>query len=516
MNLVNLLDHQARQRGEEPALIDRHRGTRRSVCFRELAEDTARGADLFLDSGLRPGDVVLFVHPVSIELYTGLLAVLRGGMRAMFVDPSAGTQHIARCCRMLPPQAFFGSPKAHLLRLLSPAVRRIYRHFHTGSLPLPGSKPWKLTEDLATDHPTQVLSTTPALITFTSGSTGQPKAAVRSHGFLLAQHEVLREALAHVPGEIELVTLPVFVLSSLASGITCVLADTDLAKPGDADVPAVAAQIRDERITRVAASPAFLECLVREKADLSSLKKIYTGGAPVFPRLLEDLARLAPGAHVDAVYGSTEAEPIAHCPHSEMTPDDLTAMRNGRGLLAGRPSPAIRLRVISDQWGREIAALDEAAFESLQCPPGTPGEIVVSGDHVLKGYLDGQGDRETKFKVEGETWHRTGDAGFLADDGRLWLLGRCGATLRDARGTVFPFAVECALSFEPALGRCAVVAHQGERLLIRERGHPHPLDPTRFDLDRVVEVDKIPLDRRHNAKIDYPALTALLERESRV
>ncbi len=515
MNLVNLLDNQARQRGEEIALIERHRGVRRAICFRELAEDTARGADLFLDAGLRPGNVILFVHPISIELYTGLLAALRGGMRAMFVDPSAGTKHIARCCRTLPPQAFFGSPKAHLLRILSPAVRRIYRHFHTGPLPLPGSRPWKLTEDLATDLPTEVSSATPALVTFTSGSTGHPKASVRSHGFLLAQHEVLREALAQVPGEIELVTLPVFVLSSLASGITCVLADTDLAKPGEADVPAVAAQIRDEHISRVAASPAFLECLVRGKADLSPLKKIYTGGAPVFPRLLQELARLAPGAHVDAVYGSTEAEPIAHCPHAEMSPDDLKAMKNGAGLLAGRPSAAIRLRVIRDQWGQEIGALDEAAFSAVECAPGTPGEIVVSGDHVLKGYLDGQGDRETKFKVDGEIWHRTGDAGLLAPDGRLWLLGRCAATIRDARGTVFPFAVECALSFEPEVGRCAVVARKGERLLVRERAAPSAaVDPARFDLDRVVEIDRIPLDRRHNAKIDYPALTALLDRLS--
>lgn len=61
---------------------------------------------------------------------------------------------------------------------------------------------------------------------------------------------------------------------------------------------------------------------------------------------------------------------------------------------------------------------------------GEIGEIVVTGQHVLKGYLDGRGDDETKFRVEEEIWHRTGDSGYLDEQGRLWLwnlseLGSC-------------------------------------------------------------------------------------------
>jgi len=515
MNLVHLLDTQARERGDQPALIDRHRGQRRCVTFRELAARTARGAEQLHHAGLVAGDTVLFAHPVRIELYAGLLAVLRAGMTAMFVDPSAGSGHIARCCGMLPPRGFFGSPKAHALRLTSPAVRRIPRRFHTGAFPIPGSRRWIPGNNTATvpEPPATVTPDQPALVTFTSGSTGLPKAAVRSHGFLLAQHAVLRDALSHVPGEVELVTLPVFVLSSLASGITCVLADTDLARPGAANVPALTTQIHAEGVTRVAASPAFFECLVRGNADLSRLEKIFTGGAPVFPRLLDALARLAPRSRPVAVYGSTEAEPIAHCPHDSLAPADRQAMRSGAGLLAGHPSDAIRLRVIADQWGTEIAPLDQASFDALRCRPGQPGEIVVAGHHVLTGYLNGCGDRETKFRVDGESWHRTGDAGYLDHDHRLWLLGRCAATIRDAKGVVFPFAIECALSFDPSAARCAVVAHRGQRLLVAESASAAPPpDPARFRLDRVVTVDRIPLDRRHNAKVDYPALLALLDR----
>jgi acyl-CoA synthetase (AMP-forming)/AMP-acid ligase II len=62
------------------------------------------------------------------------------------------------------------------------------------------------------------------------------------------------------------------------------------------------------------------------------------------------------------------------------------------------------------------------------------GEVVLTGDHVLKGYLHGKCDRETKFEVDGERWHRTGDAGYFDKEGRLWLVGRCNVRIEDDKG----------------------------------------------------------------------------------
>ena len=107
---------------------------------------------------------------------------------------------------------------------------------------------------------------TPALVTFTSGSTGEPKAAVRTHGFLLAQHAVLEESLSLAPGEVDLTTLPIFVLANLASGVTSVIPDADLRYPGRIEPGPVFEQLRQldrttHRLvgrTRIAASPALL------------------------------------------------------------------------------------------------------------------------------------------------------------------------------------------------------------------------------------------------------------------
>ena len=143
-------------------------------------------------------------------------------------------------------------------------------------------------------------------------------------------------------------------------------------------------------------------------------------------------------------------------------------MRTGAGLLTGHPVPSIQLRIVPDQWGQPIAPLTSSELDALALPPGEPGEIVVSGPHVLTGYLHGQGDEETKFDVDGRRWHRTGDAGYLDAGGRLWLLGRCSARIDDGRGRVYPFAVECALDGIAGVKRTAFLAHGGRRLLVAE------------------------------------------------
>jgi acyl-CoA synthetase (AMP-forming)/AMP-acid ligase II len=138
---------------------------------------------------------------------------------------------------------------------------------------------------------------------------------------------------------------------------------------------------------------------------------------------------------------------------------------------------------------------------------------------VLAGYWRGVGDAETKLRVGGVVWHRTGDLGVLDDRGRLWLLGRAAAAITDARGVTYPFAVECALRMRwPGL-RSAFVAHEGRRVLVVEDAGAPPDAALRATLawttvDDVVRVRRIPLDGRHNSKVDYPGLRRLLARRA--
>jgi olefin beta-lactone synthetase len=520
VNVVTLLDEQAAQRPGLAAIIETH-GAGITTSFGELRERAARGAALLHEHGLRPGDAVLVVHPMQTALYVALAAIFRLGAIAMFIDPSADPRIIGRCCELQRPVAYFSSGLGQLLRLRWPAIRSIRLNFSTSAFP--GAIAWNRSLSMATHEDCFVAGRqTPALLTFTSGSTGEPKAAVRSHHVLRAQLAALRETMALTPGESDLTTLPIVLLANLAFGVTSVISDVDLRHPGRVDGARVYADARARHASSATASPAFFERLLlhceRKAATLPQLRKVFCGGAPVFPVVLERLRAIAPHADPCAVYGSTEAEPIAHVNLSQVAAADREAMRGGAGLLAGAPVAAVQMRVIRDRWGTPIHPLTASELAQMTAPPRDPGEIVVSGEHVLPGYLGGRGDEETKFKVDSAVWHRTGDLGYTDERGRLWLLGRSGARIDDARGTLYPLSLECAASFVVGVERCAVVSVVGQRVLaVRAAG----VDRAALErelrtvlewahIDRICFLARLPVDRRHNAKIDYAALRKML------
>ena len=242
--------------------------------------------------------------------------------------------------------------------------------------------------------------------------------------------------------------------------------------------------------------------------DLAPVHTAAVGGGPVFPDLLARLGRAAPEAV--AVYGSSEAEPIAHLDARDLAPEDRARTAGGGGLLVGRPVPETQTRVIADGWGTALGPLAPQAWDALALPPEASGEIVVAGDHVLAGYLGGVGDAETKVQVGDRVWHRTGDAGRFDARGRLWLLGRCSAAVRDGAGVLYPLQAEAAAREVPGVRLGALVP--GRRVLAYEgeaAGGTVEAALAWAGL-RAVRVDRIPLDRRHNAKVDYPALAAMV------
>ena len=516
MNVATILHEQALRRGDRPAIIERGR----TISFAALDRAAGIAAAELARAGLAPGMRALVVSPMSIDLYIAMIGMFRLRVTAVFVDPSAGSDHLSACVDRVGPDAFIAVPRAHLLRVTSAALRsipikmtlrRVVSRASVGSSSASGVPPPQ--EDCNPD--------TPAIITFTSGATGVPKAAVRTHGLLLAQHRAFAETLALEAGGTDLTTLPIVLLANLASGVTSVIPDADLRAPGAIRPEPVLEQIRDLRPNSAVATPALLErlieCAARRGDRLDSLRRIYTGGAPVFPRLLDKVASVAPGAMVVAVYGSTEAEPIAVIDRREIAAEDRVAMQQGAGLLAGHPASSIHVRILPDRWGTPVTVPTHEDLSRQALGPTSIGEIVVSGDHVLGGYLDGAGDQETKIHAGDRVWHRTGDAGYFDRRGRLWLLGRCAAKVSDDDGILYPFAVDCADGEVAGLRRSAFVQHQGRRVLVVEvePGAPDVREALMrrlawARLDDVLIVGQLPVDRRHNAKIDYTALGRLL------
>ena len=523
MNITEVLQRHSREHGDTVALIDRSHGRHRELSYRELDIAVGRMAAMLRDAGLRPGDAVLVFHRMSAELYIAIAAILRNGMTVMIVDPSAGRQYMEHCCALLPPRALIASSKAHLLRFVSPALRRIPMKWSIG-FPVPGAHRLETYSKWHSDDwVCDCTEDTPALVSFTSGGTGQPKAAVRTHAFLLAQHAAVEQHLLLQPGEIELVTLPIFVLANLASRVTSILADADLRRPSEIAPEPVVRQVVECRADRFAASPALLERFVdyceRHSIRLPGLKKVFTGGGPVTLRLLERVQGIAPQSKITIVYGSTEVEPISTVARDQLETHDVMAMNSGKGLLVGHVVDSLDVRILHDHWGQPLERLTPDEFERLCCEPGTAGEIVVAGKHVLTSYLHGYAEAENKIRVGSAVWHRTGDAGYFDQAGRLWLMGRCAARVQDEHGALYPLGAEQAAMQNTSIRQAAIVSHQGQRILVvtlsdrnRMPDFPSLLKSLSFaNVDSIRIIDRFPVDRRHHSKIDYAALHQLLE-----
>ncbi|HVY87878.1 MAG TPA: AMP-binding protein [Hyphomonadaceae bacterium] len=469
MNLVEAFLKQVEARPDAPALIT---PDGRVVSYAELSKASASRAHTYECSGINAGDVILIARGVSVELYETLLAVFRLGAVAMFPEPAAGIKGLRLAIQAVRPKAMVTAGIGGILRFAFPETRALKL------LPNPrGDEPGR---DILAHLP----GSAPALITFTSGSTGRPKGIVRSSDFLMLQHALLEKLRQTTPQDVDLISLPVFILSNLAAGAASVIPAGKLTRPAQLNGARLRKQMEEHRVNRIVAPPAVCGRIAEGAPPMSQLSAVFTGGGPVFPNLLHSIAKAAPRAAVHAVYGSTEAEPIAHVELKEIADRDWEAMASGAGLLAGKPIPEI-----------EVDIRDH--------------EVFVAGPHVNEGYLNPEDDKSTKSRRDGKLWHRTGDAARMDDKGRLWLLGRREA----AHGGLFPFAIETAALSWPGVSQAALLAGDGKaKLALAGEFDLAALQARAAKLGdiEIVQLKAIPMDKRHNSKADYAALRKLL------
>jgi olefin beta-lactone synthetase len=278
----------------------------------------------------------------------------------------------------------------------------------------------------------------------------------------------------------------VFVIANLGQGITSVLPDWPARRSDKADGARIARLIERRGVSRLLLNPALVAKLA-DHGIPAQVHSIFTGGGPVYPDVVHRIVAARPDLRLVCVYGSTEAEPIAEMAAKDISPADWAAMAAGQGLLAGHPVFAARVRIVDD-------------------------EIQVAGNHVVQGYLDPARDAETKVRdAQGTLWHRTGDAGRIDADGRLWLLGRIGARV----GELWPFPIEVAARGWPGVRRAALADVDGRPALVIE-GHRQNIglwqaSAAALSIDQVRVVDRLPMDRRRGSKVDMAALRKMLD-----
>jgi acyl-CoA synthetase (AMP-forming)/AMP-acid ligase II len=528
-NVVSYLERASRRCGTRTSLVD----GARSVSFRELWERVDRTSAGLRAAGLCRGERAVLMVPMSIELYVVMLAVLELGAVGVFVDPWIGRRQIAAFSAFAEPAAWIGIARSHLLRLFDPALRRIPLTVTSGRRlgPLPARITLAELERHAGDGAIHAaLPDDPALVTFTTGSSGLPKGANRTHGFLAAQHAALAAEFPCRDDDVDMPMFPVFALNNLATGIPSVIPSLDFARVAELDAAAVLQQMRAHGVTTCTASPPFFDRIVAHvtagRASAPRLRRILTGGAPVSDRQLESWRRALPGVEILVVYGSTEAEPVAHITAEERLALAPPGGGGQAGFCAGRPCSRVRARIVRITAGP--IRLGARGWEEWELGAGAVGELVVTGAHVGRDYYrNPQAVEENKIRdAEGGVWHRMGDTGRLDREGRFWLVGRVHSTIRRAGALVHPQLVEqAALGDDAEIRRVAAVglrdaslgervlvlvesaggASVGERVAARLRQAALPCDELR------VSSTALPVDPRHNSKIDYAALRRSLD-----
>lgn len=490
-NIVEILFENAEKHPNKLAIIHKNK----KITYGKLVQDVKDYAQYFLSKGIKKGDNILIFVPMTIELYKILSAVFYIGATAVFVDAWADKNRLNQALTIVPCKAFIACPKAFILKLISKKVREVGINIISGTI--------NKTKNI---HPIETVTPdSTALITFTTGSTGLPKAAKRTHRFLLEQHYVLKKHLAPFIDDVDLTSLPVFILHNLACGTTSVIPDFNPQKPSDINPDKILKDIKNNNVTTSVGSPRFYEKLA-EFGKIKGLKRIFTGGAPVFPKNARLLQENFNDCDIEIVYGSTEAEPIASISAKEL----LQCEDNVKdGLYIGKPIEDINVKIIESS--------DEPIedFESTWLSTGEIGEICVEGKHVLKEYYNSnEAQKFAKINYQGQIWHRTGDAGYLDNDGRLFLMGRVKNRFVHNNKEVYVFPIENALLEIEGIEIGTVLKIDEQIILVVETKIPQKkleqeLKNCGFNFDKLI-ITQIPRDPRHNSKIDYDKLKKIL------
>ncbi len=501
-----------------------------SVSYNDFVENIRVISGGLKKIGIGKGDRVIIFVPLSLELYLSMFAVQRLGAIAVFLDSWARRDHLGVCASVARPKAMISFEKAFELCSTVPEL---------ADIPLKvvvGGHENDYTSDLESLVKLQeagdiqpVESNDTALITFTTGSSGVPKGADRTHRFLSAQHRALDKVILYNADDRDLPVFPIFSLNNLAGGVTTVLPAIDLAVPSPKDAAIIVNQIFSAKLTCCTVSPSIFvniaEYCREHNIILKDLRRVVTGGAAVSRDNVKNFKSIAPAAEILVLYGSTEVEPIAHIEAEEMLSDESKR----EGVNVGEISRDLEYKFIKI-W-RNNVELGEKGWREWEVETGMAGELVVSGAHVCENYYNNPAAfKSTKIKeADGKIWHRTGDVGVLDEQGRLWLVARVHNTIVRLNEYLFPVHAEILLKRLDFVRQAAFLGMKDSRLgekalavvslkngfdLGNETKYIEEitgiLKNNNIPVDEVRIINEIPLDPRHHSKVEYSKLREML------
>ncbi|MBM4278645.1 MAG: long-chain fatty acid--CoA ligase [Deltaproteobacteria bacterium] len=282
-----------------------------------------------------------------------------------------------------------------------------------------------------------------AYLTYTSGTTGPPKGAMNTHGNVVFNSEVYQLCWKLTFSDIMLGIAPLFHVTGMVGHIgTCIASGTPLILFYRFDPKTTFQMIEKWKATCTIGAITVFIALMNDpdigRYNLSSLQKVYSGGAPVIPAVVERFEKLT-GTYIHNVYGLTEStSPATLVPLGLRAPIDPST----RAIAIGVPIP-----------GHEAKIMDLSDPEK-ELPPGEVGELVIKGPGIILGYWNKP--QETAHAIR-QGWLFTGDVGTMDDKGWVYLLDRKKDMIIASGFKVWPREVEDVIYLHPATREVAVI-----------------------------------------------------------
>ena len=417
----------------------------RTVTYSDLDVRSNRVAAMLAGRGISHGDRVGFLSMNRIEYFETMLGAAKLGAVTVPVNWRLAPGEVGAVLADADPSVLV--VEEALLPLVADAPTHLTErilvigdtHDHASFTDLVDAAP-------AVDPDVEVAETDVMWQLYTSGTTGRPKGVMLMHRNLLKTADGLTDAWHFDPGCVVYVPYPSFHAVGTAWPILTMLRGGTVLLRRAFDPADFLRHVEAERVTLTMMVPAVLNMVLDEAAnsdvDLSSLRDIVYGAAPISQSVLSRAIELMPGCEFHHAYGLTEST-------GTVTTMQWHEHRVGEERMksCGRALPWVEMKLVDPNDGREVGVREV-------------GEVWMRGSTVMKGY-HGKPDETAQTITDG--WLHTGDAGYLDEDGYLYLTDRVKDMIISGGENIYPAEVENVLYEHPALREAAVVGVPDER-----------------------------------------------------
>ncbi len=425
MNLPSLFEPSLRRRHQHGGLEFQGK----EYTFGEVEERSNRLAHRLLEDGLRPGDRVAVYLKNCVELIEIYLAAVKTGMIFTPINILYREREITHILHDAEPKVIFSRRESD--EIVKPAVDgSAIRQWRVEDLE-------ELTAGRSNESPRMDLhDNTVASLVYTSGTTGQPKGAMLTHGNFAANAQSLAECWRMTPEDRLLLPLPLFHVHGLGNGLHTWLAlGYRMRLLERFRKETIVDDLLDFRPTVFFGVPTMYEHLLRTppaaaKEIGQGIRLFVSGSAPLPAATLEKFRSLF-GHVILERYGMTETLMNTSNPYEgERRPGSV-----------GLPMPQVSIRLRDPESGGDVA-------------DGATGEVLIQGPNVFAGYWRDPAATKEAFTEDG--YFRSGDLGLRMSDGYYTLQGRCKELIISGGFNIYPREVEEFLQQQPGVASAAV------------------------------------------------------------